>query len=109
MAIEAIEPKVSICSTLKQNWIEPVAPSEIASMPRLVVSLNSSYSAPQLTQATGSNGRRIRNVDALLGRKAPDVRSTVFDARFLKWTAGLALLAGAALSLAAWQLFHFPH
>jgi hypothetical protein len=78
-------------------------------MPRLTVSLNDSYSTPRGASKTGSTGRAIRDVDALFGRKETRSAPLLLDARFLKWTGGLAAVAGVALAFALWQLFHFPH
>ncbi len=78
-------------------------------MPRLTVSLNNSFSTPRTTPRTGPTGRAIRNVDALFGRVETRKTPLLLDARFLKWTGGLAAVAGVALAFALWRLFHFSH
>jgi hypothetical protein len=75
-------------------------------MPRLGLSFSSNFAKTKTKPNT--YGRRIRNVEGvrIVGEREP---SPALGALFFKVASILALLALAAMAVAIWRLFNFPH
>jgi len=78
-------------------------------MPQLTLKVANQYRSTEVRlPAADAYGRRVRNIDNLVARPVPPAAPpSVIGPLFFKALTWLTVVAGLAVSLALWRLFHF--